>query len=53
MVVNIIANPVEQILDFLKDRNGILLKSDLLKHGIPRTYLSIQAKKGEIQRITR
>jgi len=28
------------------------MTSDLLKHGIPRTYLSILEKKGEVQRIS-
>jgi len=53
MVVNNKANPVEKIRDILKDQNGILLTSDLLKYGIPRTYLSILEKKGEVQRISR
>ena len=37
----------------MKNQNGILLTSDLAKLGIPRTYLSILIKKGEIQRISR
>lgn len=45
--------PVKKVREILKDKNGILLASDLLKHGIPRTYLSILEKKGEIQRIAR
>ena len=46
-------NPIEKIRNILKDQNGIMLTSDLLKHGIPRTYLSILEKNGEIVRISR
>jgi predicted transcriptional regulator of viral defense system len=53
MVVNKKANPVGKIRELLKDQNGTLLTSDLFKHGIPRTYLSILEKNGEIQRIYR
>lgn len=45
--------PIEKIRELLKDQNGILLTSDLLKYGIPRTYLSILEKKGEVSRISR
>jgi hypothetical protein len=47
MVVKDKANPIGKIRDILKGQNGILLTFDLLKHGIPRTYLSILEKKGE------
>jgi predicted transcriptional regulator of viral defense system len=53
MVVKIKANPIEIIRNILKDQNGILLTSDLSKYGIPRTYLSVLEKNGEIQRISR
>jgi len=53
MVVKNKANPIEKIRDILKDQNGILLTSDLLKYGIPRIYLSVLEKSGEIQRISR
>jgi predicted transcriptional regulator of viral defense system len=53
MVVKSKSNPIEIIRIILKDQNGILLTSDLRKHGIPRTYLSILEKKGDIQRISR
>jgi predicted transcriptional regulator of viral defense system len=53
MVVNIKANPTERIRELLKGQNGILLTSDLTKHEIPRTYLSILEKNGEVQRISR
>jgi predicted transcriptional regulator of viral defense system len=46
-------NPIEKVRDILKEQNGILLTSDLAKFGIPRTYLSILVKNGEIQRISR
>jgi predicted transcriptional regulator of viral defense system len=53
MVVINKANPIEIIRNILKDQNGILLTSDLIKYGIPRTYLSILEKNSEIQRISR
>ena len=53
MVVKIKTNPIGKIRDILKDQNGILLTSDLVKFGIPRTYLSILVKNGEILRISR
>jgi len=46
-------NPIERIRCLLQDQRGILQTSDLGKYGIPRTYLSIMAKKGEIQRVSR
>jgi predicted transcriptional regulator of viral defense system len=53
MVVKDKANPIGKIRDILKGQNGVLLTSDLLKHEIPRTYLSLLEKKGEVQRISR
>lgn len=53
MIVKKLADPIEKIRDILKNQNGILLTSDLVKLGIPRTYLSVLLKKGEIQRVTR
>jgi predicted transcriptional regulator of viral defense system len=53
MVVKTAANPIERIRAIAKERNGLLLTSDLIKYGIPRTYLSILEKKGEFQRISR
>jgi predicted transcriptional regulator of viral defense system len=53
MVVKPERNPLERIRAIAKERNGLLLTSDLLKYGIPRTYLSILEKKGEFQRISR
>ncbi len=46
-------NPLEIIRNIIKDQNGILLTSDLMKFNISRTYLSILEKNGEIQRISR
>jgi predicted transcriptional regulator of viral defense system len=53
MVVKTETSPIERIRAIAKERNGLLLTSDLLKYGIPRTYLSILEKKGEFQRISR
>ena len=53
MVVKSERNPLERIRAIAKERNGLLLTSDLLKYGIPRTYLSILEKKGKFQRISR
>ena len=46
-------SPTKKIRDILKDQNGILLTSDLLKYGIPRIYLSVLEKRGDIRRISR
>ena len=53
MVVKNKANRIGKIRDIIKDKNGILFTSDLLEYGIPRTYLSVLEKKGEVQRISR
>jgi predicted transcriptional regulator of viral defense system len=53
MVVKLERDTLERIRAIAKEQNGLLLASDLLKHGIPRTYLSILEKKGEVQRISR
>jgi len=53
MVVKTKINSIERIRNILKDRNGILLTSDLTKFGIPRTYLSVLIMNSEIQRISR
>jgi predicted transcriptional regulator of viral defense system len=53
MVVKKKTAPIDKIRDILRDQNGILLASDLLKYGIPRTYLSILEKNGEIERVSR
>jgi hypothetical protein len=53
MVVKRKADPIGIIRNILEGQNGILLTSDLSKYGVPRTYLSILEKNGEIQRISR
>ena len=53
MVVKNKAKPIDKIREILENQNGILLTSDLVKFGIPRTYLSILVKRGEIRRISR
>ena len=53
MVVIPDLNPAQRIREIIKDQNGTLLTSDLLEYGIPRTYLSILEKNGEVQRISR
>jgi len=53
MVVKNEAKPIEKIRGILRDQNGVLLTSDLVKYGIPRTYLSILEKNGEVQRVSR
>ena len=44
---------IEKLQEILRDQNGLLLTSDLLTSGIPRSYLSTLEKTGEIQRISR
>ena len=46
-------NSVKKVREILKDKNGILRASDLSEHDIPRVYLSILEKNGEIQRVSR
>jgi len=53
MIVKSEAIPIRKIRAIIEDQNGILMTSDLLKYGIPRTYLSILEKKGEVQHISR
>ncbi len=53
MKVKTASSPVEKLRGMLRDKNGFLLASDVTKQGIPRTYLSILEKNGEIQRVSR
>ncbi len=53
MVVKKKYYPIEELRSLLKDHNGRLSTSDLAVREIPRTYLSILEKGGEIQRISR
>lgn len=43
----------QRIQTILQNQNGMLFTQDFVKRGIPRSYLSILEKKGEIQRIGR
>ena len=43
----------ERIRKILEDKHGTLLTSDLAKFNIPRTYLSILERDGEIERVSR
>lgn len=43
----------QRIRAVLQNQNGMLFTQDLVKRGIPRSYLSILEKKGKIQRIGR
>lgn len=53
MVVNIEKRPIDSVRVLVRKQNNLLLASDLAALQIPRTYLSILEKKGEIQRISR
>ena len=53
MVVRNKAHPIAKLREILENQKGIILTSDLTKYGIPRLYLSVLEKHGEIQRISR
>ncbi|MFZ6030447.1 MAG: type IV toxin-antitoxin system AbiEi family antitoxin domain-containing protein [Chloroflexota bacterium] len=53
MVVKKTSRPMDKLREILRDQNGVLFTSDLSRHGIPRTYLSMLEKNGEVQRISR
>lgn len=44
---------IHKVRQILKGRHGILLTSDLSNFDIPRTYLSILIRNGEIERVSR
>ena len=44
---------LKRIRKILEDQHGTLLTSDLAKFNIPRTYLSILERDGEIERVSR
>ena len=46
-------SPLERMRTFLESQNGTLLTADLAKFHIPRTYLSILERNGEIERVSR
>jgi len=45
--------PLATIRDILRRQHGFLSTADLEQFGIPRAYLSILEKRGEIQRVSR
>lgn len=45
--------PLDKARRILRAQNGSLLTSDLARYNIPREYLSILEKNGEIQRVSR
>jgi len=53
MVVKNELSQFERIKQILEDQHGTLLTSDLAKFNIPRTYLSILERNGEIERVSR
>lgn len=53
MVVKNELSPLERLRKLLKDQHGIIQTSDLAGLEIPRTYLSILERNGEIKRISR
>ena len=53
MVVKGELTQLERIKKILKDQHGTLLTSDLAKPNIPRTYLSVLERNGEIERVSR
>jgi hypothetical protein len=51
IVKNSDSHPLEKLRDILKQQKGVLFTSDLRQYGIPRTYLSLLEKQGEIKRV--
>ncbi len=45
--------PLVTIRDILRRQRGVLTTADLTRVGIPRTYLSVLEKSGDIQRVAR
>jgi predicted transcriptional regulator of viral defense system len=43
---------LERLRKILEEQHGMILTSDLARFGIPRTYLSIMEKNGEIERVS-
>ncbi|MGB7873340.1 MAG: type IV toxin-antitoxin system AbiEi family antitoxin domain-containing protein [Anaerolineales bacterium] len=54
MSVNVKSNMpyLERLRKILEEQHGMLLTSDLARFGIPRTYLSIMERNGEIERVS-
>ncbi|MBI9050030.1 MAG: type IV toxin-antitoxin system AbiEi family antitoxin domain-containing protein [Anaerolineaceae bacterium] len=53
MIVKNKLSPIGKIRKILKNQGGTLVTSDLARENIPRTYLSILEKKGEIEQVSR
>ena len=53
MIVKDVLPPLERMRTILESQNGTLLTTDLAKFNIPRTYLSILERNGEIERVSR
>ncbi len=53
MNVKIELSRIDKLRQIMKSRQGLLLTSDLANFNIPRTYLSIMEKNGEIERVSR
>jgi len=53
MIVKDALSPLERMRKILEGQNGTLLTADLAKFNIPRTYLSILERNGEIERVSR
>ncbi len=53
MVVKNMSSPLDRVRKILQNQHGTLLTSDLARFNIPRTYLSILERSGEIERVSR
>lgn len=53
MIVKSELSRIEGIRKILTDQHGTLVTSDLAKFNIPRTYLSVLIRNGEIERVSR
>jgi predicted transcriptional regulator of viral defense system len=53
MIVKDAPSPLERMRIILESQNGTLLTADLAKFNIPRTYLAILERNGEIERVSR
>jgi hypothetical protein len=53
MIVKKTPLQLDRIRKILEDQHGTLLTSDLARSNIPRTYLSIMERNGEIERVAR
>jgi predicted transcriptional regulator of viral defense system len=53
MVAKSKSPPLEKLRNTIKDQNGVVMTSDLARLGIPRTYISILEKNGEVEQVSR